>query len=61
MARYYIEPSAKRRKAANYSAVNDAPLSYAFEADFAACARRNQYVMKSVCHERLGETLRLLP
>lgn len=40
IARYYVEPSAKRRRAQNYHAANDAPLSDAFEADFAACARR---------------------
>lgn len=39
ISRYYVEPSAKRRRARSYNALNDAPLSSAFEADFEACAR----------------------
>ena len=42
IARYYVEPSTKRRRAQDYSAANEAPLSRAFEDDFAAC----------ICHER---------
>lgn len=40
IARYYVEPSSKRQRAKGYNAANDAPLSQAFESDFAACARR---------------------
>ena len=39
IARYYVEPSAKRRRAQDYNAANEASLSQAFETDFAACAR----------------------
>lgn len=42
IARYYVEPSAKRRRAQDYSAANEAPLSRAFEADFAACIRHKR-------------------
>ena len=40
VAKYYAEPSSKRQRAASYTATNEEPLSPAFEADFAACARR---------------------
>ena len=40
MAKYYVEPSSKRQRAANYTATNEEPLSPAFETDFAACVRR---------------------
>lgn len=40
ITRYYVEPSAKRQRARTYNAANAAPLSEAFEADFAACIRR---------------------
>lgn len=40
VSRYYVEPSSARKRARSYNAVNDAPLSPAFEADFAACTRR---------------------
>ena len=42
IARYYVEPSAKRRRAQDYSAANEAPLSRAFETDFAACIRHKR-------------------
>ena len=41
IARYYVEPSAKRQRAHDYTA-NEAPLSRAFEADFAAFVRHNR-------------------
>ena len=40
IARYYVEPSSKKKRARTYNAANDAPLSSAFKADFAACIRR---------------------
>lgn len=40
MAKYYVEPSSTRTRAVNYTATNEASVSPAFEADFAACAGR---------------------
>ena len=40
IARYYVEPSSKKKRARTCNAANDAPLSSAFEAGFAACTCR---------------------